>query len=131
MIGFSAVYANDTFVDRTTGLEWQDNYASQSVKKNWYDAKSYCRNLKLSGHSDWRLPTIKELQSIVDISKYRPVIKDGFKNVKYNFLDDGYWSSSEYAGNSSKALGVCFFEGCTGWDNRSSKNYVRCVRGRQ
>jgi len=127
MIGFSAVYANDTFVDSTTGLEWQDNYASKSVEKSWYDAKSYCRDLELSGHSDWRLPTIKELQSIVDISKNKPAIKDGFKNVASHYC----WSSSEYADGTSDAWIVDFNNGNTYWSLKSDKLFVRCVRGRQ
>ena len=36
---------------------------------NWEQALSYCENLSLGGRDDWRLPTAKELQSIVDYSR--------------------------------------------------------------
>ena len=32
----------------------------------WHDALAYCENLDLGGHDDWRLPNVKELQSIVN-----------------------------------------------------------------
>ena len=127
MIGFSVVYANDTFVDSSTGLIWQDNRDAKTIGKTWKDAREYCQNLSLAGYSDWRLPTIKELQSIVDISKYDPAIKNGFKNI----ASDDYWSSSEYAGDTSVAWFVYFYFGSTGWYNKSGKYFVRCVRGRQ
>ncbi len=127
MIGFSVLFGADTFTDAKTGLTWQDNIASATVEKNWNDAKEYCRNLNLDGYSDWRLPSIKELQSIVDITKYDPAIKSGFKSVTSN----GYWSSSPNVSDSSNAWKVYFYFGGTGYYNKSDKGYVRCVRGRQ
>ena len=127
MIGFSVLFGADTFTDAKTGLTWQDNIASATVEKNWNDAKEYCRNLNLDGYSDWRLPSIKELQSIVDITKYNPAIKSGFKNVTSNF----YWSSSPFVSDSFGAWIVDFSSGNTDSYNKSGKTYVRCVRGRQ
>ena len=127
MIGFSVLFGADTFTDVKTGLTWQDNFASETVEKNWSDAKEYCRNLNLDGYSDWRLPSVKELQSIVDITKHQPAIKSGFKHVTSN----GYWSSSQYVSDSSNAWEVLFDFGFTRNYNKSYENYVRCVRGRQ
>ena len=127
MIGISWLYAGDMVRDSATGLVWQDNEAAKSVKKSWSGAKSYCRDLTLGGHSDWRLPTIKELQSIVDIRKYDPAIKNGFRNVA-SYL---YWSSSVSVSDSSEAWSVFFDSGRTNSGTKSCKGYVRCVRGRQ
>jgi hypothetical protein len=118
----------DTFVDKSTGLIWQDNSDAKSVKKDFLGAKSYCKNLKLAGYSDWRLPNIKELQSIVDIKKYKPAVKSGIKNIS---IRDYYWSSTSYKNNSSQAWTVRFSNGHTGYNYESNSYYVRCVRGRQ
>ncbi len=112
--------------DSDTGLLWQDNHAAKTVQKNWYNAKKYCTHLTLAGHSDWRLPNYSELLSIVDYAKYEPAIKGGFRNV----ASDYYWSSSVYVSDSSKAWFVVFNDGYAGNDGKSSKYYVRCVRGR-
>jgi hypothetical protein len=129
MIGLSLANASDVYVDSAIGLIWQDNNDAKSVKKEWEGAKKYCVNLELNGHSDWRLPSIKELQSIVDISRYKPAIKKGFKNVNKS---SGYWSSSVYVADSKLALLVNFENGHTGSNYIFLEDYyVRCVRGRQ
>ena len=116
------LYANDTVVDKDTGMMWQDS--SIIVKKNYSDAISYCEDLSISGYSDWRLPNIDELMSISDKSRYKPAIKKIFKNTK----NDYYWSSSKYKGNSSKAWIVNFYNGYDSSYDISSNSYVRCVR---
>ncbi len=112
---------------KTGGLEWQDNSEAKSTKLNWQDAKEYCQELSLSGYDDWRLPAIKELQSIVDISRYKPVIKRGFSNVASSY----YWSSSEYVSAAESAWFVYFKYGYTYDGTKSFERYVRCVRARQ
>ena len=108
-------------------LEWQDNSESKTTKLNWDDAKSYCQELDLASYNDWRLPTIKELQSIVDVSRYKPAIKRDFKNVASNV----YWSSSQNVSGAKVAWGVYFKGGNTGYDSKSNGYFVRCVRHRQ
>jgi hypothetical protein len=110
-----------TFVDTTTRLEWQDD---ASVKKDWQGAIAYCKNLSLEGKSDWRLPSIEELLSITDDTKYHPAIKSGFKNV----VSDGYWSSSSGASGVDLAWYVRFDDGGGSTDDKSYEGYVRCVR---
>lgn len=56
-----------TISDLATGLMWQK--ADDGVARDWEEALSYAENLTLGGHSDWRLPNIKELQSIVDYTR--------------------------------------------------------------
>ena len=36
----------------------------------WEEALAYCDNLDLVGREDWRLPTLKELDSITDLAVY-------------------------------------------------------------
>lgn len=109
------------------GLEWQDTNEAKSIEKSWKDARSYCEHLSLAGKDDWRLPSIKELQSIVDISRYKPAIKSNFKNV----ASEEYWSSSVDVSAAKYAWFVGFKSGFTYYGSKTAGNYVRCVRGRQ
>ncbi len=56
-----------TVSDRATGLMWQQ--ADDKKGRDWEDALAYAEGLRLAGHTDWRLPNTKELQSIVDYSR--------------------------------------------------------------
>ena len=58
---------NGTISDTATGLMWQQ--ADDGVSRDWKEALAYAEGLTLGGHSDWRLPNAKELQSIVDYSR--------------------------------------------------------------
>ena len=117
----------NTVKDNDTGLIWQDNHDAKTIKRDWQGAKEYCQELTLAGYDDWRLPTIKELQSIVDIKRYKPAIKKSFKYV----ASEGYWSSSEDVSDAKYAWTVYFDAGGTYSDPRSNEYFVRCVRGRQ
>jgi len=80
--------------DNVTGLIWQKDTAPGTY--NWDHAVSYCENLILGGYSDWRLPTIKELTTIVDSSIPYPgptINTDYFPNTVSSF----YWSSATLA----------------------------------
>ncbi len=56
-----------TISDQATGLMWQT--ADDGVARDWEEALAYAEALELGGYSDWRLPNIKELQSIVDYTR--------------------------------------------------------------
>ncbi len=113
---------------KINNLEWQDNSEAKTTKLNWQDAKVYCSELSLADYDNWRLPNIKELQSIADVSRFNPAIKKGFKHVT---TSDLYWSSSVYVSNSKDAWIVGFKNGYTGRYGKANEHYVRCVRGRQ
>jgi hypothetical protein len=109
--------------DTSTNLIWQDNKEAATVEKDWSDAKEYCANLTLAGYSDWYLPTIHILESIVDKSN-TPKIKSSFQNVasdQYSY----YWSSSN--------MWLVNFDddGSSNFNNKTYSYYVRCVRGGQ
>jgi hypothetical protein len=55
------------WVDPSTGLMWAATDNGKDL--NWHKAIRYCRDLQLTGNSDWRLPTIEELEGIYDGSE--------------------------------------------------------------
>jgi chitodextrinase len=113
-----------TVVDNNTGLIWQQT--DDNLTRTWTNAGTYCTNLTTGSHTDWRLPSIGELQSIVNYGTYSPAINSTYfpgTNSSY------YWSSTTYAGSTSSAWDVGF---TNGYVNDYSKTYyrsVRCVRG--
>ena len=52
-----------TVTDNRTGLIWQQG---EPGAMTWNSALTYCEGLSLAGSTDWRLPNIKELESLVD-----------------------------------------------------------------
>lgn len=65
--GHRYINNNDgTITDLDTGLMWSQAPASS---RNWNDALLYAEGLALGGFSDWRLPNVKELQSLQDIPR--------------------------------------------------------------
>lgn len=112
--------------DSATTLEWQDDRFP--VAKNWESAINYCKTLDLNG-TDWRLPNIKELFSIVDRDRGDPAIDPTFQNTATGYH---YWSSTDGVSAAGTAWAVRFFYGRDAMrakGNNQSFLPVRCVRG--
>lgn len=105
-------------------LTWQRQ--DDGVGRNWADALSYCEHLTLAGDSDWRLPDIKELESLTDDRQHTPAIDAAaFPETK----TAGYWSSTSLAENPRFAWFVYFNNGYVNPVDKSHEYYTRCVRG--
>jgi hypothetical protein len=115
-----------TWFDPKTGLEWQ---CESPGKMTWTEALAYAKSLSLDGMEDWRLPTVAELETLLDRSilydKARPVVR---KEVP--FRDTlSYWSSTTFAENTQNAW-IVMFDGAYVLSYYKSNAYqVRCVRG--
>lgn len=62
-----SIHGSELIHDRATGLTWQRTDSQRGM--SWPAALEYCERLELAGQEDWRLPSIKELQSIVNYSR--------------------------------------------------------------
>ncbi len=115
--------SQEIVTDLTTGLMWQDNSDAETVTKDWQGAIDYCESLTLGGYSDWRLPNINELRSIVDYDRYNPAIDPVFKNVSNSW----YWTSTINKAYTSYSCRLYFGIGYDGYA-QGSNHFVRCVR---
>lgn len=124
-----------TVTDNVTGLMWQQEDDNQTY--NWYEATGtydatynpdttdVCGSLSLGGYSSWRLPTKRELMSIVNYGTYNPAIDSTVfpsTNAAY------YWVSTIGVDNTLDAWNVHFYDGYAGDYSKTRNNYVRCVR---
>ena len=107
--------------DTRTGLVWSKDTASW---KNWQEAKDYCANLTTWWKTNWRLPDITELNSIVNDSCDSPATYYEFKTVESR----GYRSSTTHANSIGGFWALFFGSGNTFWISKTYySNYVLCV----
>jgi len=147
----------EVVIDSSLKLMWQDDSKVKSVKKTWlnssnyescYDnnsscfdtvgdtASTYCSRLTLADYSNWRLPTIEELNSIFDKTlENPPYIKSIFINlaVDIDYADRNesiFWSSTTYEIESYIFMADVknFYGREVSASSKNSKYYVRCVR---
>lgn len=115
--------------DNLTGLVWARN-ANLNGAMTWSSAIVYCEGLIYGGQSDWRLPNVKELQSLIDFGQDSPALPSGhpFAGV----LSDSYWSSTtSYADGPDYAWCVSLLTGDLYRGNKAPAWYAWPVRGGQ
>jgi len=104
------------WIDPITGLEWY----CLAEEANWNFAMN-----AVSGKGDgWRIPTIQELETLLDRSKYSPTMRE---DIPFRDNSD-YWSSTSYAGNTEYAWTIRFNSGSVHYENKANNHFVRCVR---
>lgn len=145
-----------TVTDLNTGLMWQKT--PDYERYQYYDAFDYVEGLEIGGYDDWRLPTIKELYSLLNSNgelnpggSSQPYLFDAYFDFEYNnqmIFASQYWSSTKYnigglqSSNIEGAFGFNFADGHikgyeTGlyFDGTSGVMapgcYVRAVRGEE
>lgn len=124
---FTNEYVNvedETVIDNTTGLMWQTDGSTDTV--TFDKALDYINGLnakKFAGHSDWRLPTIEELLSILDSKQ-----KNGILYTDKVFNDRQRWIISADNFSITQGWGLVFYEGKLYIPARGFPYYVRAVR---
>ena len=140
-----------TITDNVTGLMWQQDMGEKITFEN---AFTKADSLSLASHSDWRVPTLKELYSLIqftgqvsgataismfiDTNYFNQPL--GNTNIGEREIDAQTWSSTEYVGrtmnNDETVFGVNFVDGrIKGYPKyipstgSANKMYFRMVRG--
>lgn len=153
---------NGTITDSKTNLIWMrcslgqqwtgSTCAGVAMEMNWNDALNTAMSFSYTGHNDWRVPTVDELDTLVQCSAGRapsarpngeyvrdtdgsclgdnyqtPTINiSAFPNTPGSWY--GYWSSSPNASNSGYAWAVGFGSGYVGYSDKNDGSRVRLVR---
>jgi hypothetical protein len=113
-----------TITDNLTQLIWQK--IPNANLFTWEQAISYAEGLTIGTNADWRLPNIKELQSINNELTTNPsVFAPYFSSVGVH----NYWSSTSLPNQTTKAWYWNNQFGITTYDLKTNTNYVICVRG--
>lgn len=114
--------AKEVVIDKERKLMWQDDSAASSTDKSYTDAMAHCEALEFAGHTDWYLPSVDELKSIVKAGNYPKCIDKVFVNV----YPDYYWSSTEHS--PEYAWIVLFIYEDSSYYHKTDPSHVRCVR---
>jgi hypothetical protein len=146
---------NGTVTDHLTGLIWLTNANCANATRDWPTALSDVVMLNTAGtmngincgdisnggshQIDWRLPNVKELQSLIDFAFDNPALSNAVGTAKWTTAGDAftgvqsdrYWSSTTYAFNTDFAWGVYLSLGGVGGVTKSYPNFVWPVRGGQ
>jgi hypothetical protein len=144
--------SDGTVTDLLTGLTWQQGHNAERLR--YYDAKRSCESLVVGGRDDWRLPSVKELYSLITFdgaAGVKPYLDTRYFDIEppdASFLkNDRFsthfpdmmgqtWTSTLYAGQlwdrpEEAAFFVNFLDGrikCGG-TRHPVELFWRCVRG--
>ena len=119
-----------TVLDHLTGLEWAKTPHGLTGNDDsilWENAVDFCRSLDLADRSGWRLPTRRELISLLDYGLHSPALPGDhpFSGVQLN----SYWSGTTRAGYTNQAWTVNMINGISTYSAKTNTLYVWPVRG--
>jgi hypothetical protein len=116
------VSPSGTVSDTSTGLTWQRDFSEARV--TWPEADAACSELALDG-GGWRLPSMQELQSLIDESRAEPAIDpEAFPATP----SEGFWAATALAGVTGSSWFVSFREGIAYNALYAHPYRFRCVR---
>jgi hypothetical protein len=130
------VNSDGTVTDNLTCLIW-DPDADRFGQQTWPNALNACDTSTFGGHTDWRLPNIRELQSLLHYGVDNPAVPDTLGTSGWttngdpfsNVQSSNYWSSTTSVSFTTNALLVWFGNGNVGHNVKDFSVYVWCVRG--
>lgn len=96
------VQANTNLVvDALTGLMWTRN--ANAGSGTWDIAVGSCYFTPRHGYEDWRLPSVREMESLVDLERVLPAMPVGFGGAPFNNLQLNYWTGTSDAADTNRA----------------------------
>lgn len=135
-------HGDGTVTDTCTDLIWQKMTADVNGdgevtprsagadspdRVTWQEALRYCEQLEFSGHDDWRLPNVRELESILDYGRHDPCIYPVFEAAS-----SPYWTSTNLVSVNKNpwesAWAVGFLHIYVYHHKKGSTHFVRAVR---
>ncbi len=128
------IAGDDVVIDHATGLMWAaDGAAAGCLNGNtvaWLPAIAYPPALDFAGFTDWRIPNVKELFSLIEHDAAlsvagSPLIQQPpFSNT----VTGNYWSATTRPGNTTTAMHVSFVACSVQQTAKTTALWLRCVR---
>jgi len=116
-------------IDNATGLTWaadgNEGGCRSGGAASWASHLTYLATLDFAGFTDWRMPNIFELFSIIDMSAFNPAVNALFTNTKTSY----YWSSTAESDFTTWAWRIYFILGNIDQNDKTASHYLRAVRG--
>jgi len=125
---------NGTITDNYTKLMWakctqgntgKDCLSGNQSIKDYPESREDCNNLKLASKTGWRLPTLKELESIISTGFFSPAIN---KTFFPNTSSDPYWTITSPSQYFVSKFVVSFLDGNVYIKEDGNTAKTRCVR---
>lgn len=130
---FQCVFDDWVVLDRETGLVWTRYAPPYAFTDTWVSAQLQCRTNtgvgqpQFGGVLGWRLPTVEELQTVIEPTAASPALPAGHPFV--NTQPALYWTSTTYEGDTAQAYVINLGTGQTGFQPKTSFLNIWCVRG--
>jgi hypothetical protein len=121
---FSRDNTLEVITDNVRKIQWQDN--NVTVVKNYVDAIEYCNDLIFANFSDWSLPSIQQLISVVNISGGSSKLETVFVNYTTSMY---YWSNTSRANSATDAWALIYSTNALHSSmSQETNNSVKCLR---
>ncbi len=122
-----STFNKEAVFDRETGRVWERS--PDGTNRNWVTALAHCYTRVVGGRKGWRLPSIEELASLVDLTQSNPTLPGGHPFI--GVQNSRYWSATTVASDQTSAWPVDFSDGLADGTGKTNELPVWCVRGGQ
>lgn len=96
---FLCVMGGEAVLDKQTGLTWLRDADIAEKKMSWTDAVNFCQNIEIGTHRGWRLPTKREMITLLDTSQSAPALPVGHPFLHVGTIGSTYWTNTEDRGD--------------------------------
>jgi hypothetical protein len=127
---FTCVFDGAAVRDNQTGLVWER--APDMTTFAWSggsSARLACVERATGGQRGWRLPSIHELNSLLDPARTDPALPEGHPFANVASAATGFWSATTTADGDASAWSMRLNDGFTGFGGKTQQGHVWCVRG--